>query len=127
MKSQLLWAGHIVSMPDHRLPKKLLFGELQEGKRSRGAPKKRFKDSSKASLKTFTIDHFSREAAVYEGAKRSEASRTSTTRHYRQASATSSSSATIPWPYCPSLFYARTGLTSHLHTHLANQTPHSRR
>ena len=49
MKSQFHWAGHIVRMPDHRLSKKLLFGELQEGKRPRGAPKKRFKDSLKAS------------------------------------------------------------------------------
>ena len=71
-------------MPDHRLQKKLLFNELQEGKRFRGAPKKRFKDSLKASLKTLTIDPDSWEAeaqdrcgwraAVYEGAKRSGAS-----------------------------------------------------
>ena len=86
MKSQLRWAGHIIRMPNHRLPKKLLFGELQEGKRSRGDPRKCFKDSLKASRKTFTIDHDSWEAevqdrcwwraAVYEGAKRSETSRT---------------------------------------------------
>ena len=56
MKSQHRWAEHIIRMPDYRLPKKLLFGELQEGKHSRGASKKRFKDSSKASLKTFPID-----------------------------------------------------------------------
>ena len=91
MKSQLRWAGNIARMPDHRLPKKLLFGELQEGKRSRGAPKKRFKDRLKASLKTFTIGHDSWEAeaqgrcgwraAVYEGAKRPEANRTYAAEH----------------------------------------------
>ena len=68
-------------MPDHRLKRKLLFGKLQEGD-----PKKRFKESLKASFKTFTIDHDSWEAgaqdrfgwraAFYEGAKRSEVSRT---------------------------------------------------
>ena len=44
IKSLPRWAGHIVRMPDHRLHKKILFGELQEGKRSRGTPKKSFKD-----------------------------------------------------------------------------------
>ena len=34
MKSQLRGAGPIVRMPDHRLPNKLLFGDLQERKRS---------------------------------------------------------------------------------------------
>lgn len=37
MQSQLRRAGHVIRMPDHHLPKKLLFGELQEGKRARGA------------------------------------------------------------------------------------------
>ena len=40
-------------MPDNRLPKKLLFGELQHGKRSLGGPKKRYKDTLKGSLKSF--------------------------------------------------------------------------
>ena len=57
MQSQLRWAGHVVRMPDNRIPKRLMFGELQEGKRSRGAPRKRYKDSLKASLKSFGIDH----------------------------------------------------------------------
>ena len=62
MKSQLRWARHIIVMPDHRLPKKLLFGDVQKVKRPRGAPKERLNDSLKASLGTFTIDHDSWEA-----------------------------------------------------------------
>ena len=42
-------------MPDERLPKKVFFVELQEGKRSQGGQKKRYKDTLKASLKDFDI------------------------------------------------------------------------
>ena len=42
-------------MSDERLPKKVFYGELQEGKRSQGGQKKRYKDTLKASLKDFDI------------------------------------------------------------------------
>ena len=32
MQSQLHWAGHVVCMPDHWLPKRLFYGKLQQGK-----------------------------------------------------------------------------------------------
>ena len=53
--AQLRWTGHITRIPDERLPKKVLYGELQEGKRSQGGQKKRYKDTFKASLKDFNI------------------------------------------------------------------------
>ena len=53
MQSQLCWAGHVARMPDHRLPKRLFYGELQQGKRSHGGQKKRFRDTLKTSLKAF--------------------------------------------------------------------------
>ena len=37
--AQLRWTGHVTRMPDERLPKKVLYGELQEGKRSQGGQK----------------------------------------------------------------------------------------
>ena len=40
-----------IRMPDVRLPKKVFYGELQEGKRSQGGQKKRYKDT----LKDFEI------------------------------------------------------------------------
>ena len=42
-------------MPDERLPKKFLYGELQVGKRFHGGQKKQYKDILKASLKNFNI------------------------------------------------------------------------
>ena len=53
--AQLRWTGHVTRMPDERLPKKILYGELQVGKRSHGGQKKRYNDTLKASLKDFNI------------------------------------------------------------------------
>ena len=52
--AQLRWTGHVTRIPDERLPKKILYGELQVGKRSHGGQKKRYKDTLKA-LKDFNI------------------------------------------------------------------------
>ena len=53
--AQLRWTGHVTRMPDERLPTKILYGELQVGKRSHGGQKKRYKETLKASLKDFNI------------------------------------------------------------------------
>ena len=55
-KNRIRWAGHVKRMPDHRIPKQLLYCQLREGKRSRGRPKKRFKDCLKDSLKDFGMN-----------------------------------------------------------------------
>ena len=55
MQSQLHWAGHVVHKKHHRLPKKLLYGELSQGKRSEGGPKKRFKDTLEVPMKSFDV------------------------------------------------------------------------
>ena len=69
MQSQLCWAGHVAHMPDHRLPKRLFYGELQQGKRSHGGQKKRFKDTLKTSLKAFAITPDSWEQTAMAWAK----------------------------------------------------------
>ena len=67
--AQLRWTGHVTRMPDERLPKKVLYGELQEGKRSQGGQKKRHKDILKASLKDFNIPTESWEQAAQDRTK----------------------------------------------------------
>ena len=54
--AQVRWAGHVTRMPDDRLPKQLLYGELCYGKRSVGGQKKRFKHTTKKTLTSFNID-----------------------------------------------------------------------
>ena len=51
LKSCLRWTGHVVRMEDHRIPKQLLFGELEQGHRRQGRPCKHVKDTVKAGLK----------------------------------------------------------------------------
>ena len=67
--AQLTWTGHVTRIPDERLTKKVLYGELQEGKRSQGGQKKRYKDTLKASLKDFNIPIESWEQAAQDRTK----------------------------------------------------------
>jgi hypothetical protein len=131
MKSQLRWAGHLVRMPDHRMPKIIFFSEMMNGMRSHGGQKKRFKDTLKSSLKAFDIRTDSWELAaleraswrscLYNGAVSCEASKKAAAelrRKKRKARELEPlTPATISCPHCPRLFRARIGLSSHLRVH----------
>ena len=57
LQVKLRWAGHVTRMEDLRMPKAVFFSELQEGKRNRGAPRKRYKDRLKRQLAQAGISH----------------------------------------------------------------------
>ena len=55
-QKQLRWTGHIIRMSDDRLPRQILYGQLQQGHRRQGGPVKRYKDQVKATLKKCEIE-----------------------------------------------------------------------
>ena len=53
--TQLRWTGHVLRMKEDRIPKQLLYGELERGKRRVGGQKLRYKDVIKRHLKSGDI------------------------------------------------------------------------
>ena len=133
--AQLSWTDHVTRMPNERLPKKVLYGKLQEGKRSQGGQKKRYKDTLKASLKDFNISTESWEQAaqdrtkwrclINKGASQFEAKRTCEAerkRKERKARAKGQSSDSAQSEFtcsiCNRQFRAKIGLYSHQRTQI---------
>ena len=137
--AQLRRTGHVTRMPDERLPKKILYGELQVGKRSHGGQKKRYKDTHKASLKDFNIptesweqiaqDRTKWRGLIRRGTGEYEAKRISEAEQKRahgkaraKASPTELSSSDLSCSICNRQFRAKIGL---ILEHTNNNTSHS--
>ena len=128
MDSQLRWAGHVARMPDHRLPKRVFFGELCHGQRSRGRPKKRYKDTLKVALNRCDIRPESWEEVaqnrnswrtqVKKGVaahERDQILQKQEKRRKRKEGRLDSNdpSAPFPCPHCDRSFRARIAVVSH--------------
>ena len=57
LEEELRWSGHVSRMEDIRMPSAVFFIELQEEKRDRGAPRKRYKDQLKRQRAQAGISH----------------------------------------------------------------------
>ena len=132
--AQLRWTGHVTRMHEERLPKKILYGELEMGKRSHGGQKKRYKDTLKVSLSDFNIPTESweqieqdqakwwglirRGGSEYEAKRINEAEQKHAQRKARaKASPTKLSCSDLCCSICNRQLRARIGLISHLRTH----------
>ena len=51
LQSQFRWVGHVVRMPNFRIPKQAFFGQLGSRCRLQGGPVRRYKDSLKINLR----------------------------------------------------------------------------
>ena len=58
LRFQFRWVGHIVRMPDFRIPKQAFFGQLASGCRLQGGPVRRYKDSLKINQRACDLAPF---------------------------------------------------------------------
>ena len=131
IKAQLRWVGHVIRMEEFRMPRRLLYGELQLGKRSKGRPRLRFKDTVKANIQWCPIvpkemeeharDRPKWKASVRKAAANSETARRqklSVAREKRHRAASAPVTTTdFQCPHCLRLCASRIGLQSHLRVH----------
>ena len=134
--AQLRWTGHVIRMPNERLPKKFFYGELQEGKRSQGGQKKRYKDTLKASLKDLDIPVGSLEQTAQERSKwrglinkgaalYEKREYVKLKKHIERKANTNGSladSMTLTCSTCNRQYRARIGLVGHQRTHQHTRT-----
>lgn len=126
LKHRLRWVGHLARMDDNRLPRQILYSELEEGKRPKGAPKRRYKDQLKTSLKQVDIDIMSWEndakdrsnwrTLIHEGTKTFERKRIESDerkRQIRKEKLLNPTVPTIPCLHCGRKFRATIALRSH--------------
>ena len=133
LKAQLRWVGHIIRMPDYRLPKQLLFGELTQGKRKVGRPRKRFKDSLKLNIKWGKIEPRNLQRCAedrsqwrslvhsacnsFETERRNSLQLARERRHKAASTTISTTDFQCPIPGCARLCASRFGLQSHMRSH----------
>ena len=122
---QLRWTGHVTRMDHSRLPKAVFYSELQRGKRPRGRPKLRYKDTLERTLKACRIDVEDKTVcrsqwrqiirtgtAVSEDARTAAAIETHRRRHAASPQVTCSDPSQV-CSGCGRVCHSRIGLLSH--------------
>ena len=131
IRAQLRWVGHTIRMEEHRMPRRLFYGELQNGKRNKGRPKKRYKDTVKDNLQWCEIkpkeledcakDRPSWRATIHRAAVSFEEARcqklTAAREQRHKASSTIIQTTDFQCPHCSRLCASSLGLRSHLRKH----------
>ena len=131
LKAQLRWTGHIIRMDESRIPRQLFYGELSQGRRNQGRPKKRYKDNLKSNLKwagiqpkeleTAAANRSGWRATVQRAARNFELDRrlyiaAARDRRKRAAKAPITTGGT-PCPICGRVCASDFGLQSHMRVH----------
>ena len=131
-KQHLRWLGHVIRMPEQRLPRQILYGQLAEGSRSAGGQRKRYKDHTKMLLKKCDIQPTALEqlaadrptwrATCQNGAARMEESLTRKreerrTRRHQRAAGNPPQDEQHPCHLCDKVCGSRIGLHSHIRWH----------
>ena len=131
IKAQLRWVGHVIRMKECRMPRHLMYWELQAGKRNQGRPKLRNKDTVKSNLQWchinprdlegYAMDRPKWQGSVHRAAANFEEARcqkltAAREGHHRAASAVITTTD-FQCPQCSRLCASGLGLRSHLRDH----------
>ena len=136
LRSQLRWAGHVARMENTRLPKIMLYGQLEKYPRPEGRPLLRYKDKLKSNINTLKLGERDWErlclersqwrASCHQSISNFETRRLQSMvvdRHNRKCAQQSSVGTMFVCSICDKRCKSNAGLSAHMRSH--NQTQDS--